>query len=377
MRIVLACIVCLRSVMALWNSESMSNCDPADFSKEGDRYCVQRKDGWNAWGGVGQFDLSSNKGTCYKNSKKCECEDCGPASTFCKDYRCHDEDAETRRNSATQKWECYKTGTNEKVDEETYDFCYAGIGYCDLTACKKGQYLSGCMRASAGECRDCPIPETGKFWGPVGNGLASCTAGLRTCTVAKPGEYVKTACSNTADAVVQSCAKYPGNKKSQENLSQEQIKALGMGRKDVFDIDRYYCPVGNIVLPLPANSEASSDYTAYICKAGHYTENNACVPCPLGHACAFGQKFVCPANYYNKGLAATACTRCTSKCSGNRKPMRCSEGSIVDLGCVSCGACGFSSDSGLSCVENTYEIQQLKPTCAPSGNADARWNCRV
>ena len=356
----------------------MSNCEPADFSKEGDRYCGDIRDGWNDGGAAGQVDLYSGKGTCHKNFKYCQCEDCGSWSTVCKDFRCNDEDGEYRKNSATNKWECFRVGTNDRIGEDTYSFCYAGVMYCDLTACKKGQYLSGCMRASAGECKDCPPLENGKFWGAVGNGLASCAAGLRTCTVAKPGQYVKTACTSTTDAVIQSCAKYPGNKESRDNLSQEQINALKQGQQGVFDIDRYYCPVGNIVLPLPANSEVDLGYTAYKCKAGHYVENNACVPCPLGHACAYGQKFACPANYYNKGLASTFCTRCTSKCSGNRKPMRCSEGSIVDLGCVSCGACGYSSDAdaGLLCVENTYEIQQLKTTCEPSNNPETRWNCR-
>jgi hypothetical protein len=204
-----------------------------------------------------------------------------------------------------------------------------------------------------------------------GNGLQSCAP--TACSVPPPGFYIKTACSTTHDAVIRSCAEYPGNKQSMDNMSPEQQKQVLAGVTGVFDVDRFYCPAGNLVLPLPAHALAVAEYTAFECKPGFHLREGSCLYCPPGSACVGGVQSPCPANYYNDALAASSCRRCTVACGHKRRPLRCGAGSVHDGGCVSCGACGYSADTGLACVENNYEMQSLKPECSPS--SQGQWNC--
>ena len=253
------------------------------------------------------------------------------------------------------------------------DECFSHRAKCDLTQCARGQYLSGCKRSSPGTCVSCPEAVTvGKqFWGATGHGVASCT--LIPCSIPTPGHFIKTECTSNTDAVIKSCAEYPGNKQSTKDMSAEQLAAVTAGQKGVFDVDRFYCPAGNMVVPLPANS-ITKDYISFECKPGFYLNEGVCWQCPPGSACMNGKQTVCPVNYYSRALSSTACTLCTSSCSGgNRKPLRCRAGSTFDAGCVSCGACGYSADVGLSCVENDYEMKQMKQYCSPPSTGE--WQC--
>lgn len=386
MDVSVACIVLLIMLMdplIIINAEntnvySKSQCTPANYAEEGSGYCTERIEGWFRGGAWDMGASFNNLNTCYKSgSGGCKCRDCGDAHQSCQENRCHDDDGYLKWNAATREEECLTVGTNRKRggDENWFDFCYASSKTCDLSRCTKGQYLSGCKRASAGTCVSCPVAQVigNTFWGAVGNGIASCA--LMQCAVPKPGEYIKTACTTTTDAVIKSCAEYPGNKGSSKDLSKEQQAAIAAGQAGVFDIDRFYCPAGNLVLPLPANSVAINKYTAFECKAGFYLSEGVCLQCPAGCTCVYGRKFTCPSNYYSKYIGSSACDLCTSSCkSKNRKPLRCNEGSTNDGGCVSCGACNVDADAGLTCVENNYEMQQLAAKCSPSSAGE--WLCK-
>jgi len=266
-------------------------------------------------------------------------------------------------------------GTNTRLGEETYDYCFSDTNpTCDISACRKGQYVAGCHRAYPGKCEDCGALPPGKYWGAVGFGLQSCASNQLLCSVAMPGQFIKTPCSAGADAVIKSCAEYPGNKQSVKDMSPEQRQQVAAGAKGVFDVDRFYCPAGNLVLPLPANAVATADYTSFECRDGYYLDEQTCLPCAPGSACRFGRQLPCPVNYYSKTLAASSCTLCTVTCKGNRRPLRCGVGSTFDGGCVACGSCGYSSDTGLACVDNNYEMQALKEQCSPSRGGD--WQCK-
>jgi hypothetical protein len=214
-----------------------------------------------------------------------------------------------------------------------------------------------------------------QFWGAVGFGPASCIP--IQCSIPTPGQFIKTECKITEDAVVKSCTEYPGNKQSTKDMSAAQLAAITARQTGVFDVDHFYCPAGNLVLVLPANSLASSNYSAFSCKPGFYLSDGTCFQCPPGSACVNNMKYVCPVNYYSKAFASSECTLCTQTCTkiSNRKPLRYKEGSTFDGGCVSCGACGLSADIGLLCVENNYELQQLKPHCAPP--VSVGWNRKL
>ena len=359
--------------MAAWNSESVSDCDPAMYPNDGDGYCTGRQDGWDSWGAVVEVD-GYGKGKCHKAGVgQCKCKDCGSAMTVCVDYRCNDDTGHSKYNRATQEWECFTAGTNTPMETETYDFCFSHRSDCDKSICSRGQYLSGCKRASAGACVNCPVAAVAgtNFWGAVGYGVASCT--LIPCTVPTAGQFIKAACTSNIDAVIRSCAEYPGNKQSTKNMSPEQQSQINAGAQGVFDVDRFYCPAGNVVLPLPANS-VTVDYASFECKPGFYLMDGSCLPCTPGSACMFGLQVPCPVNYYSKSSFATFCSPCTKSCPRNRRPLRCKEGSTFDGGCVGCGACGYSEDTGLACVENSYELQALKDKCWPSSTG--AWECK-
>jgi hypothetical protein len=312
---------------------------------------------------------------CLKHSKECQCEDCGSGSDMCRDVRCHDDKGYLKYNQATKKYDCFTLGTETKREEEQFLFCFSGSAKCDLSRCKPGQYMSECRKASAGVCKNCPNAGSAVYFSSPGNGLASCKQS--PCDVAAAGFYTAKQCTASANSVIKPCAQYPGNKGSVKEMSAEQIAAQKAGSTKVFDIDRFYCPVG-LALPLPVNAEATVDYTGFQCKAGYYEpteQKGVCLACPAGSACMFGRKMQCPANYFSKNTASSACTRCTESCPArNRKPLRCNAGSTFDGGCVSCGACGYSEDTGLTCVENNYEMQSLKPECSPPSSGD--WQCK-
>lgn len=365
LRVLALCSLAL--VQCGWNERSRSACDPVEFPNDGDGYCTGRVEGWFN-GGVADtwWSADGDVKTCNKWGKGCDCEDCGQGMTSCQDTRCNDVEGYLKYNYQTREEECFDIATDKKRRGDWFDYCYTAKAVCDVSVCKHGQYLAGCKRASPGICLPCAPPFlSSHFWGAVGNGQASCQQ--IACAVAEPGRFVKTACTATANADIRSCAEYPGNKKSLNDMSPEQIRLVNSGASGVFDVDRFYCPVGNLVLPLPANSIASSNYSAFECKPGFYLDDRACLPCPAGSACVGGTKMQCPVNYYSKNIASS-CTRCTVSCNDNRKPLRCKAGSSYDGGCVGCGACGFSDDTGLACVENDYEMQSLKQTCVPNGS---------
>ena len=375
MRLVACLLLALPGVLTVWNIESQSVCDPARYSTEGSGYCTNQVDGWNRGGTSTGVDLERGGGTCQRADRgSCRCEDCAAGSTKCLDYRCPDATGETRYNAVSKITECFLVGTNTLLNEEEYDYCFLSRSVCDKSICKKGQYMAGCLRTLPGRCEACPALAAGKYWSGVGHGLQSCTDMQISCTVPKPGFFIKTACTSEADAVVKSCAEYPGNKQSMKDMSPEQQRQVIAGAKGVFDIDRFYCPAGNLVLRLPPNALASSDYTSFLCKPGFYLQDETCLPCSPGSACVHGGSFSCPANYYSKSMASSSCLLCTVSCSGKRRPLRCGPGSTYDGGCVSCGACGYSADTGLACVDNNYEMQSLKKECSPT--QAGVWQCK-
>ena len=370
----------LHCVFAGYNDKSKSQCDPVNYPNDGDGYCTGRVEGWYNGGAVDLGESFNGVDTCTKWGKQCECKDCGDGMTSCQENRCHDTEGELRWNSATKAYDCYDIGSNRirGSGENWLDYCFMRQAKCDLSACSKGQYLSGCKRISPGTCVSCPtaVVVGRHYWGAVGHGAASCVQ--LKCATPTPGQFIQTACTTTTDAVVKSCAEYPGNKQAKSSMSSEQLAQVTAGNLGVFDIDRFFCPAGNVVLSLPANSIASSDYASFHCKDGFFYDKDTslCVPCSPGSACLFGQQFTCPVNYYSKGYSSTFCTRCTlpKDCRSNRRPLRCKAGSTYDGGCVGCGSCGHSDDTGLTCVDNNYELDALKDKCSPSSTGE--WNCR-
>ena len=378
MKLILILLLSPLLAHAEYNKLSKSQCTPVDNHVEGVRYCTERIEGWFRGGALDLWSSMNNLDTCYKGGSQCECNDCGDAFQSCQENRCHDTEGYLKWNEATKENECLTIGTNRKRDsgENWFDYCYRSSKACDKSVCTKGQYLSGCMRVSPGTCKSCPVAVTvgTTYWGAVGSGVASCT--LIACSVPKAGEYTKAACTSNTNAEIKSCSEYPGNKESKNNLSAEQKAAIAAGQKGVFDIDRYYCPAGNVILPLPANSIAINGYTEFQCKSGFYLFEGACLQCSPGSACVFGQQYPCPVNYYSKTIGSSSCTLCTSVCiSKNKRPLRCQNGSTYDAGCVSCGACGYTADVGLSCVDNNYEMQQLDKYCSPSSTGE--WLCKA
>jgi hypothetical protein len=362
----------------MWNLNSRASCDPADYHKEGSGFCSGFMNGWDR-GGMSTMSYSTGQETCWRGDRgDCPCEDCASGGTKCLDYRCPDDVGELRY-SPTNGGEilCFLAGTDTLLPEKTYDYCFEKSNpSCDPSVCSKGQYVEGCFRTTPGRCADCGatghVLAPGMYWGAPGHGPQSCTT--LPCTLPLPGQFIKTPCSPVLDADVRSCAEYPGNRKSVHDLSPEQHAQLQAGKPGVFDVDRFYCPLGNLVLPLPANALASQDYTAFVCRDGYYAQEQACLPCPPGAACRFGRLMPCPVNYYSRATASSHCTLCTTSCRDGRRPLRCAANSTFDGGCVSCGFCTFSVDTGLACVENDYEMRSLSKSCLPPQSGD--WDCR-
>lgn len=235
-------------------------------------------------------------------------------------------------------------GSKFEVPEEL-DYCFKTKASCDYTRCGYGESLVGCKHASAGVCQKCPDLAPGKFWASKSN----CTQ--LACSVPVGGKFLAKACTSTTNAVIASCAGYPGNKDYAVPNSK----------------DTYYCPGGGLVLPLPENSEAILDYTSYRCLPGYYQNEASCSQCTPGSACRYGRKYECPAYYYSSAYSMSSCSLCTRQCSSSwQKPLRCAQGSTANPGCVSCSACDYNPDRGMSCVWESYEMQGLPEKCEPS-----------
>lgn len=370
LKVIIVQLLCVQWALCGWNEQSRAFCHPSDFPNEGDGYCAGRLEGWFDGGAMNQMNPDRGDwGTCQKFFKGCQCADCRNSMTGCVDYRCDDET--DVRMSTDHSGKCYKAGTTEEKNERMYDFCYEEtIRDCKTIVgkCSVGQYLKGCKRATPGVCEDCPVAlAVGKYWAKSGYGVTSCVQ--KTCSVPEKGQYIETPCAAGKDAVIYSCAKYPGNKQA-VRLSQEQDMQWksGVPNATIFSIDRFYCPFPDVARPLPDNA-ITLDYITYQCKPGYYLQDGACLQCLPGHACASNIKFQCPINYYTNNYASTACKRCNYDCETGRKPLRCAAGSTVNAACVSCGACG-----GLQCVQSTYDLSRLKESCTPS-NSSVVWSC--
>jgi hypothetical protein len=325
------CFIQIHSV----NSEV---CHPARCAG-GTCYCTGREEGWYDGGFA-----------CSKNGRSCGCScDDFYARTACIETRCKDHYTELTPNDKKyiEGINCYHFDDVKGPDyavPEVIDYCYTKKEICDYTRCAYGERLVGCGRASAGVCQKCPDLVSGKYWAAKSN----CTQ--LACSVPLGGMFLAKACTSTANAVIASCAGYPGNKEYAVKNSR----------------DTYYCPGGGLVLPLPENSEAMLDYTSYRCLPGYYQNGASCSQCTPGSACIHGRKYECPAYYYSSAYGMSSCTLCTKQCSSTwQKPVRCAQGSTADPGCVSCSACDYDPKRGMSCVVEAYEMQGLPDRCKP------------
>lgn len=348
------------------DSRKIKLCHPSNFTS-GDFYCADRVDGWYNGGFF-----------CSKNSRSCPCS-CENADTSCQDKRCQDDWTQFNTPRIVKSYFTTGKGPNavttvrERVVEDVgcyyddvvkgriwgepgyYDFCYRKVEKCDYAKCGHGESLIGCGRVSPGSCEKCSALSPGKYWASSG----SCAE--TPCSLASGGEFVAKACTSTSDTVIASCAGYPGNK----------------GYAVPNSRDTYYCPGGGLVLPLPENSEATSDYTSYMCLPGFYQNRASCSQCTPGFACIYGRKFECPAYYYSSAYGMSSCTMCTRQCSSTwQKPVRCAQGSTADPGCVSCSACDYDPKRGMSCVVEAYEMQGLPERCEPLNSQSSVAVCK-
>ena len=347
----------LRACGAGMNSEQQQRfiCRPDQHTVDGGSYCTERKDGWNNGGSV-RLDETYY---CYnmRNRDNCECPDCGTDNTQCVDWRCDDENGVWD----STKSQCYTEVSSgqgvERVysDQYKHDSCYKAVLKCYPQQCKFGEKLTGCMRASAGTCVACPTPAANKYFTSAG------VCDTADCTPVLKGQYLLKACTNISNTVVASCDAYPGNPKSV--LTQQG------------DPPRYYCPGNNRVLPLPAFSRPTADYSAFVCIDGYYAADNACQQCPQGSACKYGRQFLCPLHYYQRLPGQSSCKRCTqpADCSNGKVPYKCLAGSMADVGCVPCGMCGYSPETGHLCNEKSQP--GLPAVCQPQDVAGETATC--
>lgn len=344
--------LCVSSVLGDLNtgSEATSVCRPDQNTVDGAYYCTDYFEGWDSGGAARAQFVQKSGARCYKAGKgDCMCPDCGfnaIADVQCKDWRCDDEsgfyDAETKS--------CYtidpSTGQRKSSGSNDYKGCYKARKACDNSMCKLGQHLVGCKRASAGLCTNCTenVPVLGvSYWSRPG--VCRSTA----CTPVPPGKFIQKACTLTSDVVLSSCDAYPGNPNS-------VLRA---------DTPKYYCPGQGLVLPLPAFSVPTVDYGGFVCIEGYYLLQGACQQCPQGSACKYGRKFTCPENYYQRFFGESKCHLCTHECANGEAPYRCLQGSTTDVGCVSCGMCGYSLATGHLCNEDTREMSRMASVCSP------------
>ena len=151
-----------------------------------------------------------------------------------------------------------------------------------------------------------------------------------------------------SDTVLANCDAYPGNPKSV--VPQDNPK--------------FYCPGGGLILPLPAFSKPTADYSGYQCIDGYFLVSGSCQQCPQGYACLYGRSFVCPEGYFQHQPGQGICNRCTISCGNGQVPYKCHQGSTTDVGCVPCGMCGYSAQTGHVC--NEMPDLSLKAVCTPS-----------
>lgn len=341
-------------VLSGWNNqkEYVPVCRPAtDCTEENVCYCGNKFDGWRN-GGVTTLNTYWSGGSfCTKNGRNCECDDCGywiAPYDQCQENRCDDE------IGVVESGKCFHVDpiTKSKIQKSSdYQFdCYRAKVLCDPNICDYGKRLTGCKRVSPGSCTDCPTLADGFFWMKKGN----CEQ-LR-CSTAVAGKFVAKACTLAADAVIADCSTHPGN-----------LKYI-VPRLD--NKDTYYCPRGGLVIPLPANSVPTVDYTDFVCVDGYYLSGSTCLQCLPGSVCKYGKKYTCPVHYYTSTFSMSHCQRCSTpdEChliSKWENPVRCIQGSTANVGCVSCGACSWDPRQGLACVTESYEMQGLPQMCVP------------
>ena len=313
-------------------------CHPA-LCSDGSCYCKDKTDGWFNGGAA-----------CSKNGRSCGCHCGDDLGTSCQDKRCPDDwsTKPVMKDGYIDGYACYKEDPLQGTvytNWEFKDFCYKTKEKCDLTRCEFGESLVGCGRAAPGSCEKCTALAAGKYWASK----SSCTQ--NACSLALGGKFIAKPCTDRADAVIANCTSYPGNR----------------GHIVPNSKDTYYCPGGGLVLPLPENSQATPDYSGYVCLPGFYQAGASCLQCTPGSVCKYGRKFECPEHYYSSAFGMSHCTLCTRECGSQwQHPLRCPQGSTANPGCVSCGACDYNPRRGMSCVMEAYEMQSLPVTCTPA-----------
>jgi hypothetical protein len=342
------------SILGSWNNKNEygSVCIPAvHCTVENVCYCSNKFDGWMNGGAITMNTYHSGGPFCVKNGKYCECNDCGywiAPYDQCQESRCDDT------IGVEESGTCFHVDpvTKSKVQKpsEVQFNCYRVKVACDPSICNYGKKLTGCERVSPGSCTDCPTLANGFFWMKKGN------CGQSRCSTAVAGKFESKACTSTADAVISDCSTHPGNRK------------YIVPRQD--DKDTYYCPRGGLVIPPPANSMPTVDYSDFVCVDGYYLSGSTCLPCLPGSVCKYGKKYICPVHYYTSTFAMSYCNRCSTpdEChliSKWENPIRCIQGSTANVGCVACGGCSWDPRQGLACVTESYEMQGLPQRCDP------------
>lgn len=332
-----------------------SSCKPArDCKDENVCYCGELFDGWRNGGGLKTRQFGSRNGAyCAKLGNDCVCDDCGfwwgVDNVQCKESRCDDVTA------VEEAGVCYnidQSGIKTETSANENFNCYQKKIPCDPSICGFGTKLTACKRSSPGSCTACPALVDGYFWTRKG------ACDQTRCSSVGAGKFLGKACTSTADAVISNCSAYAGN------------TGYIIPRQD--GKSTYYCPGNGLVLPLPANSEPTSDFSNFVCIEGYYLASSSCLPCVPGTACKHGKSFVCPLHYYSSTFAMVSCTLCTAECGSEWfYPIRCNQGSTSNVGCVPCGGCSYDSKRGLSCVTESYEMQGLPVNCVPT-NVDSK-----
>ena len=267
----------------------------------------------------------------------------------------------------TEKWygPCYTYQSGSLVQtsykQTTYNYAWIGQTACNPSICNPGEQFGGCMRYNPGTCTKCT--------GPLASGYYFSTRGTcaqALCQVAGPGFYYTSPCGTTADAVLNPCAKHPGNTEA------EVLPASGLAAA------QFYCPNGAAV-SVPVNAQASSDYTTFICNTGYYNSGSGCAACQAGSYCRGGVAQLCPEHYYSSQTGpysdgGSYCKLCTlpeacipaSGCNADFNgrvdtsscgnvptvcgPPYCIGGCTQNSQCTSCGLCGSWPHTGHNCI---------------------------
>ena len=262
----------------------------------------------------------------------------------------------------------YKVGLvccNSKLIRDDRALSYPNYVYtvtvpCVPSKCAAGTVLSGCKRYSQGVCTKCTsAPSIGSYFSTPG----TCSQAL--CKVAGPGYYYTSPCGEAADAVLNPCAKHPGNTEAPSLPASSLATA------------KFYCPNGAAV-NVPDNAQPAVDYKTFVCNAGYYNTADRCLQCQAGTYCRGGVATQCPKHYYSAQVGPYAneqsyCKLCTlpadcrnkvicpkniaglfdkdqGDCGMVPKMCSCDGGCIQNSDCVTCGLCGEWPTTGLSCV---------------------------